>query len=107
MFKSFKLGFLITFSILFIFVLLNLIFFLLNKIGLILIENDYRILISFVFTFIFVISAGNTLIDETEKKEQQKNIPLTDFEIQEIQNQINEMLNPKPKIKYHDWDLER
>lgn len=73
MFKFFKSGFLITFSILFIFVLLNLIFFLLNKIGLILIENDYRILISFVFTFIFVISAGNTLIDETEKKEQQKN----------------------------------
>lgn len=68
MLKSFKTGFLITFSILFVFVLVNLIFFLLNKINLILIENDYRILISIVFTFIFVISAGNTLIDETEKE---------------------------------------
>jgi len=68
MLKSFKTGFLITFSILFVFVLVNLIFFLLNKINLILIENDYRILISIVFTFVFIISYGNALIDETEKE---------------------------------------
>lgn len=68
MLKSFKTGFLITFSILFVFVLVNLIFFLLNKINLILIENDYIILISIVFTFVFIISYGNALIDETEKE---------------------------------------
>lgn len=68
MLKSFKTGFLITFSILFVFVLVNLILFLLNKIGLILIENDYRILLSIVFSFIFIVSAGNPLIDETEKE---------------------------------------
>lgn len=45
--------------------------------------------------------------EEEQIKERQKNISLTDFEIQQIQNQLNEMLNPKPKVKYHDWDLER
>ena len=74
MLKSFKTGFLITFSILFVFVLVNLIFFLLNKINLILIENDYRILISIVFTFIFIISYGNALIDETEKEKRKINL---------------------------------
>nr|DAF07464.1 MAG TPA: hypothetical protein [Caudoviricetes sp.] len=74
MLKSFKTGFLITFSILFVFVLVNLIFFLLNKINLILIENDYRILISIVFTFVFIISYGNALIDETEKEKHKINL---------------------------------
>lgn len=74
MLKSFKTGFLITFSILFVFVLVNLIFFLLNKINLILIENDYRILISIVFTFVFIISYSNALIDETEKEKHKINL---------------------------------